>query len=293
LRHNGGMIPKAQAVTTPMSKDITLPANVFFVDPVNQKLVDSNKRPLSISWSQGFQVFSLTAVLIFSLCLLVSGVQQLMIAFQLDHSETTVPGKIISRRYDATAGKGHSISYYVTYQFWLADQKMLTREQFVRKEVFDQLLEESPVEVKYLELDPTVSTLVRPDMDRSLSLNGYLFAIFGALVSIITLLFLVPLVYQSWRNERLRRQGKLLVGHVLACHRYITQTSTSLDPAEFGSALPSNFFIELSYSVHVPHGSEIKAIVRQKRNDLKGTTLPKFGTPVAVLYCTDDMYSIL
>ncbi len=268
-------------------------STVFFADAANQRLLEHRKCPVP-SRAQNIQLLLLTVVVLIASLILAAGLQQLLVAFQLDHSGAVTQGQIISRRIAVTGGNGRAINYYVTYQFALPDmQTVVTNEQFVRKEIYDQLVESSPVRIKYLDSDPGISIL--PDWAVSLTQrsNGYLYAVFGGLALAIALLYFAPAAYRFFRGAQRRRSGQVLVGHVLACHRYVTQGASSLNPEVYGSALKSQFYIELAYSFRLPQGKEVKGVARRRRNDLKGLALPKFGSPVLVLYAREDNYDVL
>jgi len=271
-----------------------VPPIVFLLDPHNHSILKGERR----SWKGILLTHKSVAFLALSLLCCVyafgQGIAQSLAYRQLSESGAITQGEITSRQRDAMTGRTFAAKYFVTFRYRPLEQNItFTNEQMVDKTTFDRLVEGTRVEVHYVTANPTIATLVGLEQAAAFNSAAYFLAIFGLLGLLLTTIFLVPGLVALWKVETLMRRGRLLPGQVLACRRYITAASTSLNPRVYGSALQGKFFIELSYRFRAPTGQEIRATMRRERNDLRTSRLPGFGTPVKVLYLDDKRYAVL
>ena len=268
----------------------TLPANVFWLNP--DLTHRSNLRGILPSGVP--LVLLLLIVGTVSFMMFLAGLAEYRTSTQLTDAGESTQGEIISRLYDAMNGRTLTAKYFVTYRFNVpGTADSFAREQPVTKMAFDDLKEGSQVAVKYLASDPAISSLAMRGQPNDMGASAYILAVIGLLGTLVTAVFLLPRLVTLWQDQRLRQHGRIILGRVLSCRRFVSETSTSLNPNEYGSALKSNFFIELSYSFPSPEGKLIRTSVRRKRNDLFKCPLPTFGVPVAVLYLDDSHYNVL
>ena len=269
-------------------------ANVFLLNPAHQRVLNGQTHWLTTLRADSIKLAGLVVILVLFVLFFVGGLNERSQNTQLAESGVVVQGEVISRRQDAMNGRTFAAKYFVTYRFAPTDQAATyTREQLVSREMFTRLAQADHVMIRYLPINPTVSSLVGQEAGSSVGLTAYLMIVFGLIGAVIVLVFAGPELVRFLKNARLWRQGKLVVGHVLACRRYTTETSTSFRPSEYGSALKGNFYIELSYEFHSPQGKSIRATAQRNRIDLRQARLPNFGTPVAVLYLNDKDYQVL
>jgi hypothetical protein len=270
------------------------PSNLFLLNPENSDMLIGKRKftiPINFIFITSLLLFLL---LLISILLLVTGINNTLTATYLSSSETSVEGVITGQRKGVIGNISQTATYFVTYQFNPTESKTpYHKEQGVRDDLFNKLKTGDSVRIKYLPTDPNVSTLAEVDMNASLGFMGSLLIIIGALGTLITGVYLLPVVSAALKELHLRRYGKILNGQVLSCRRYKNEAPTSLNPHEYGSALSNLFFIELSYRFKLPDGKEITSWDKRKRDDLKGKSLPTFGLPIAVLYLDEKHYKVL
>jgi hypothetical protein len=276
----------ASALRSPYSP----PPDVFLLNPNNRHFLQG-MRHFPITFNANFVgTVCLLLVLLISAISLIKAMDGLSIASELRNSKITAQGEITGHRRGSAGPMNPGILYYVTYRF-SSDGSAYTNEQFVGKDAFEQLSDGSSVTVKYVASNPSVSSLMgQPD---SRNLTDFILAVLGGLGLVGSIVYLVPLLRRLWDEMRLRQNAVLQAGHILACHRYVAASATSINPRKFGAALSNNFYIEVSYSFHTAAGKELRGSAIQKRTDLANVKLPGFGTPVAILYLDEKHYTIL
>src|SRR5262249_58431796 len=92
---------------------------------------------------------------------------------------------------------------------------------------------------------------------------------------------------------RIKRSGRLLIGHINRCTGRLRATSRSFDANHYGGVIRGNYFIDIYYRFRIPNGHEIRKREVRKRNDLVNVTLPGPDTPPAVLYIDYKHYQVL
>jgi len=288
FQHNATQLTKPKGI---ISGRFTLFPDIFFVDPANSVLSsDSTVVARLPNASIGLILLLLVAMLLF-VFLTIIGASVLGSEAQLDRSDLTVQGIVISHRHSAVSSVNQGVLHYVTYLYSVSNRgETLTKEQYVTEATYNQLDDGDRVLVKYLHFDPTVAELSGPASTNSLAQNGYFMTVFGGIGMLVALIFLVSHVWQFWRDDVLIRKGHLMMGEVIKCRADLKVTQTSLDT---NSSLRGSNFIELTYLFNTPEGKEIETTVKARRNDLIGQHLPEFGTPIAVLFLSERHYKIL
>jgi hypothetical protein len=244
--------------------------------------------------TDGIKIVILVIILVLLVSFLLGGLNERHQNTQLAETGIVVQGDVVSSRQDVMTGRTFAGRYFVTYRFSPADQSTAyTKEQAVSREVFTRLIQDDHVMIRYLPTNPAVSSLAGQESGSNVGLTAYLMIVFGVIGAVIVLVFTGPELMRFLKHVRLWRQGRLVSGHVCACRRYATATSTSFRPSEYGSALKGNFFIELSYEFRSPQGKSIRGVAQRNRIDLRQMCLPGFGTPVAILYVNDNHYQVL
>ena len=236
--------------------------------------------------------FVLLPLFIGFVLLLISGATELADLHRLNTSQATAQGTIIAHRRGSAGSMNQGILHYVTYQF-MVDEVQVKKEQFVPRLSYQRLKDGASVTVKYVPSNPQLATLTGQDADVSLGAMSFTQIVIGLVGGTIVLVYLLPALFRLWWAFNLRLRGTILHGEVLACHRYQNSAPTGLAFADYGSALNSTFFVELSYRFHTPPGRIIQGRCTQQREDLRGKALPKFGMPVYVLYLNDAHYQVL
>ncbi len=163
----------------------------------------------------------------------------------------------------------------------------------MRKDVFDRLKNGNSVTVQYLPGDPGISMLVGVDAERTFEGNAFTSIAIGFAGLIIAAVYLLPPMAAQWRAWRLRQSGQVIVGQTLYCRRYAPVMMTRPDSPDYDRAISRNFYVELSYRFRRPDGKEVRGRSLRKRNDLRGTRLPAFCAPVAVLYLDRENHKVL
>ena len=289
FQHSVGRLKRSKR--TVAGRFVLLP-DIFFVDPQNN-ILSTDSTVVAHVPNPGLIAIALLllAILLF-LFLTILGVSVLGSEAQLDRSEATTQGVVISHRLRAISSVNQGVLPYITYRYSVQD-KALTKEQFVTKATFDKLADGDPVTIKYLQTDPTMAELSGSDSTNGLAQNGYFMTVFGILGVLIAFVYLVFHVWQFWCDDLLVRKGQLLMGEVTKCEGNLDVTKTSLDSTSYGTPLRGNYTIELGYAFRTPENKEIVDSIKAKRNDLIDHVLPELGTPIAVLYLNEHRYKVL
>jgi hypothetical protein len=104
-------------------------------------------------------------------------------------------------------------------------------------------------------------------------------------------IFLIVLVFgvvnDTVRRVRLTFGGQLLVGQVVSANGQWIERSGSR-PTESASRSIRNYQVTIQYRLKTPSGNLLNITHNERRYDLANRALPTPGTPIAVLYRTDD-----
>jgi len=269
------------------------PSNVFLLTPRDRTFF--NGRPPLVPFNLNV-LLAVGLLVIFSLgglCLLYS-LNELYIFSQLNAARTTAQGEIIARRTEALGRFRQQTSYYVTYRFTPPDQNTAyVKDLYVYKDTYERLKEGTVVTVNYLPGNPNISLLSGEDVAPNIGIKDSVLAAVGVITMLTCGLYLLPLLRHMWTEARLRQQGCLIAGHVLACRRYFTLPVTSLPPGDHDSVLGAPCYIELTYGFHTPQGKQLRGVGYEKRSDLARTRLPTFGAPVVILYVDEKHHRVL
>jgi hypothetical protein len=270
------------------------PKNLFLLNPNNEGLLGKS-RPLFATFSVTSAMLCLgLAGLLASICFFGIGSTELFTTARLLSAGITVQGEIVAYPPGASTGMAQGFVYPITYRFSPANSSTTVSGQvLVRRDVFDRLKDRAAVTVKYLPGDPSVSILVGVDAERAFESSAFASIAVGFAGLIAAVVYFLPLMRHLWQEQRLRQTGHVLVGQVLYCRRYAPVMMLRPDSAEYDRSVSHNFYVELSYRFKTPQGKEIRGRTRRRRNDLRGTRLPTFGAPVAVLYLSQENHKVL
>jgi hypothetical protein len=282
------MLSNRTVTRTPLAN--VLPPNLFVLNLDRAaSLVSSNRFPITFDRKLILLVLLLSSVFA-SAIVSLKGANELLTMIRLTSIGVMTQGQIVSHapvmaRADTQGTQG--LMYPVIYHFSLPNSATIyDGEQLVQKEMLDVLAAGAAVTVRYLPGDPTISTLVGINLESPLGASGLAFVAIGATWLFATGVFLVPLLQRIRGEVQLRRLGWVTFGQILYCRVQ--------RPSEAGEKKPAqDFVVELSYRFQTPQGKEIRSTASAKRKDLKGTRLPGFGTPVAVLYLDPQHYEVL
>jgi hypothetical protein len=189
--------------------------------------------------------------------------------WQLRREGVTVQGEIIGLQ---TRGDKLTALYLFTTDG--SDGKIFTGEQRVTDSARDRLVEDAPVQVRYLPDDPDLSHLEdepNPADTRRNSLTiaaGLLVVGLGAL-----------LAFGQVQTRQDRRGERVLKGQVVACSGFHDDDG--------------DFYLKLRYRFRAPSGRVITGQLSQLRNDLRESDLPETGAPLAIYYRNERAYRVL
>jgi hypothetical protein len=271
-----------------------LPTNLFLLDPANRDFLDPGRYHF---WRHG-RIFAIVLVTLLVVLVPVLIVLQNVGGFvrelQLVGSNDTVHGEIIDQRTVSSGAGGQAITYYLTYRFNPPNKNsVITREQLVSKATYQRLGKGANVDVRYVTANPEISALAGDSLDNTLQNSRYQMAGIGLIGTLLAGIFAIRQLTRVKEDFRLKRSGRLLIGHINKCTGRLKATSRSFDANNYGGAIRGNFIIDIYYRFRIPNGHEIRKREVRKRNDLINTPLPGPGTPLAVLYLDDKHYQVL
>ncbi|MBC8100159.1 MAG: DUF3592 domain-containing protein, partial [Armatimonadetes bacterium] len=201
------------------------------------------------------------------------GLNSVLQAQRLEREGVTTTGEFVSRA--TTTDSDSNTNYSVEYAFTM-DGVRYTRTESVNEPYYNQAESGGAVQLRYLPSDPTVSAIVG---NSSSDTAGFI--IFGVIWAGLLVLIVTGTTLNLRRQERLTRDGKLVLGTVV-------QFTSKVRGED------QDVWLELTYRFqHTESGETITGTDRWKRNDLKGTALPTPGTAVAVLYTDAKQHMVL
>jgi hypothetical protein len=162
----------------------------------------------------------------------------------------------------------------VSYRF-VADDRIYTEEEPVRKELYHSLDEGQSLLVRYARGDPAVSTVEPGRVGGLLAITAFCLVWDGVVFT-----FSWYLVREIRKRRRLARRGRQIAGEVLGC-----------DPDRDSDG---DLWLTVRFGFHSPQtGRWIEGKGSHTRKDLEGKPLPPQGTPVKVLYLDDKTFMML
>jgi hypothetical protein len=254
-------------------------SEAFLIDPANSDrpniFLGASPPILKPAIRYGFTlVWALSTFLVsMSICILImyAMILHTVTSAQLDRMGIEIVAQVL----DCTILDGRTTSYYWDYQFSLqrADETLIWYSGKQRVSGWSECeAHPSAIITHYLRSDPTVSG------DWSGGERLLFFIPPLMVVALCALILFRHRVASLRHNWPLETRGQLLSGEIVhaRCFRG-----------------PHGILMEVRYSFHAPVGQEVLGTQYQQRNDLNEQTLPRPGTPVAILYGAHNYFRAL
>ena len=217
---------------------------------------------------------------------ILSGWRRLMFFFILVVAIiTALPVLFPPKQYDVVAvitdkaieGSDFAPQYRLTYQY--TDHRDETHEvsRLTGQVFYDELAVGSVVTARYLEGQSHRATLSGRYSEDVYGLNSD-FLWFLALILLVLWMLIFWLILPQRANQRLRYEGTLLKG-----------VMTNIYPVKSFR----RYDVTVEYTFAAMNGRVIEARARHNRRDLEHEQLPKYNTPVLVLYVNDNLYRLM
>lgn len=189
----------------------------------------------------------------------------------LDQRGVVVAGRVT----DKTISRDDSDSYYVHYQFEIEGRTWDDRMSLA-EDVYDRMEIGQPVDVRYVQGDPTISFMVGvPQGSMILFLIGFSICWNG-----FSWMILIGSITYTVKQRRLYRDGQLITGEVLS--------------AKGERDSDGDFILELEYGFAAPGTRNfLTGKYRGLHNHLKDSGLPERSRPLAILYRTAENHQPL
>ncbi len=255
----------------PPAADEAWRMRAFILWRSNSKVAYGSSRRLA---QQGGGVLLIVAAVCLVAAIVIAG-PTFIAANSLAMRGKIVMGLVINSRYTISQGKsGPSYTYYVTYQYRLADERVISHEQVVSLGNYYRLTANTPVTVMYDPQNPTNAQLAGNDRDdsgyNSAMTMGVVVLVFGAIMGVVG----TPILM---RTLALQRSQTIVRGIIIGAS---------------GSTYKGNFTAKIRYQFHSPSGRLLEGTNSARRNDLR-RDLPPTGTEVCVIYVNDKLYRML
>lgn len=101
--------------------------------------------------------------------------------------------------------------------------------------------------------------------------------LFVGALGLLGMIISEPFRWKKELNERFPREGYVVLGEILTCIAYIKRAGQY-----------AYFMVEIEYRYRAPNGDFFTSSINAQRPDLNGTQLPPPGTPVYVLYFSEQ-----
>jgi len=245
---------------------------VFLLNERHAPWLKNERVPLDPGWERN--LIAVGAFMMFGflvgLYMLYDNLQTQSIAQQLEQSGLSIQASVTDQRVETNDRN----AYYITYSFQpdpTLDQ-VYSKESWVSRSYYNEVILSEVVDVRYLPDKPEVSDLV--DFPRVSRFPLYT----------IVILFLGPpvvlwiLFRAKIRQDRFGNEGQVIRGELL----------------EFKSRMNNgNYMVTTRYRFRSPLGSPLEGKSSSAHNNLRNTSPPASGTPVAVLYVDDKLHRLL
>lgn len=239
--------------------------DTFFLHPYNQKFINQTSGRLASKANM-----APGCMLLFILPFVAAGLVVIFFAVRewnryqiLSTTGVTTRGEYTGSRID---NDDDGTTYYLSYRFETGEQVYID-EHSVSYDLYRSGEKGAPVDILYAPSDPSISRIAGTN-----TLTTPLFlTIFSILWNLISWGFLFVVVNGTRRDRLLAREGLPVQGEVLE--------------ARGTTSSKSNYTVKVKYGFTPPDSRQrITKTESSQRNDLKGRSLPKYGTPVTVLY---------
>lgn len=267
--------PAQSRPASPRSPSVSGKTMLF--NPRNQKFLEGRTSRPAGAFGLGFGVFPALFMVpfilagVFVIAIFISQYQQ----YQLLAKEGVVTtGRVISRYFDPADDSEDSDSWYVTYTF-TANQTEYQMQQSVGEERYNQLEQGGSVQVLYAPSNPDVAKIEGTNSVTSLYFLGGFAVVWNLIIGAVV----VSMVVGGLRQNRLAQRGIVLNGEIIEC-----RGETDSD---------GDYWLIVEYTFTPEGGSPIVARKQVMYNEAKGKRLPRYGTPVAVIYTNARTYDLL
>jgi len=225
----------------------------------------------------GHWLVALGAVVIAALCTfgaVLEGVRTVRQSADAEARAITLPATVTGRS-QLTSLRGAVDRWLVTFAFTTAQGESFSGEADIDRATFEAFTEGAAIYIKYLPENPRRSTLA---FQQLIPIDLDLALIIGIVPAAGAAILTGRAVLISLRNRHFERRGMVLRGEI-----------TKAEALERGAS----YIVTLHYKFRTPDQREVIGILREDRDDLRKTALPKVGTEVAVLYVSDRLYRLL
>ncbi len=258
-----------------------IPKNTFFLNPTRREALNAGELKFNGSFAC-LGIIILVTILFFGGiggAMAYIGFNEISIRSQLTQSGKDARATVTDVRYTSSTNKGRtSYTYYMTYEYFVqtgdaSTPTRFTNEQEISDQNYLEFSEGSKITVQYLPDSPWISRYMADNSD-----DGTPLAVVGSVLAGAGLLILYATLRERSRNKRLENEGQLIVGKVVEAK---------------GGRVKGGFQVTVKYSLLSPDGADLSRRESMIRNDLNKDTLPKEGTPVAVIYVHNKLFRIL
>lgn len=253
----------------------------FLLNPKNEKFITGRSSHLP---GQGGQFcvsvpFMVIPVLMFIIGL-GSFIPMIRSARALEQNGVGTQAVILSKRIEVDSESDDT--YYVTYRYYVRE-KSYEQESTVSEAFYQRVQPEQIIQIVY-EMDHPTNADVAGETQNLWSLIGFsvFWLIFTGGFSLFGIALVMGSMIERTRMRELRTRGQQLEGRVVS-------TSTREDSDD-------DFLLKVVYQFISPATGEWRqAEAEQVRNDLKKqpSAIPMNGTPVTVLYASEENYRLL
>ncbi len=254
-------------------------SDVFLIDPANSDrphvylgaplpiLKPVVRYGLTLVWALSTFLVSMSICILIMYAMILHAVT----SAQLDRLGIEIVAQVL----DCTIVDGRSTSYYWGYRFSLqgADQTWTWYSGKQRVSGWSECeAHPSAMITHYLPSDPTVSG------DWSGGERLLFFVPPFTVVALCALILFKNRTACLRHNWPIETRGQLLSGEIVHARCFPT---------------PHGILVEVRYSFLTPSGQKVLGTQYQNRNDLNEQTLPRPGTPLAILYAADNYFRAL
>ncbi|OJV92584.1 MAG: hypothetical protein BGO39_32310 [Chloroflexi bacterium 54-19] len=246
-------------------------SNSFLLEPDNIQFIHRQKSHFNRGLRRGLFAFLVIVSLIFGVAAFLSW-RIWDIHNRYEQFGVSTAGTVVDRGYSS----GRSTTYYLYYSYNVPGQDGPDQgKQDVDYDFYHQTRLGAKLPIEYLSNDPTTSKIAGREAD----LTWYI--VFG-LVMAVCLLFISLIVRNIIRRNRLERTGRLLPARLASAYLQ-----------ERRNRRRRYYVLEVYYDFQNPYGKVLSGKERYVRNDLYVQPLPPPGTPLVLLYASDQLYSLL
>jgi hypothetical protein len=254
-----------------MTSDI--PEAIFLLHKNNVSyLAGQNRHPASLRTPNSDSLFYMFLGLLVGLIALVWAYTDYRDYVTLRDDGRIVEGNMTDTRMIS----GKSDTYYLTYEFVVREGRYVgtyTREQQVKKDLYDRFEPRKAIPILYDPNDPSLSVVAETNSPPYVETAvGVISLLIGAGVGAWGF-------YELKGKMQLATEGQLIYGEITKCS---------------GRNERHGSYVAVRYLFVSPEtGKQIRQKTRKIRNDLRKLGLPQPGTAVAIMYRDDEHHAML